>query len=62
MKDRAPQLPFTYSTNMVYGLKSKALDQSVSSIMAQNHREHCADKKMDENPFYPVHLNKDGKK
>lgn len=62
MKDRAPQLPFTYSTNMVYGLKSKALNQSVPAIMAENHREHCADMVMDKNPFYPVNLNKDGKK
>lgn len=62
MKDRPSQLPFTYSTNMVMGLKSNAINQSVSGIMAQNKREHCADMVMDKNPFYPVGLNKDGKK
>lgn len=62
MKDRPPQLPFTYDPNIVMGIKSNALKQSVPAIMAENHREHCADMVMDKNPFYPVHLTKDGKR
>lgn len=61
MKDRAPQMPFTYSPNIDMGIKSNALNQSVPGIMAQNKREHCAHEKMEGNPFAPVGLSKDGK-
>lgn len=61
MKDRAPQAPFTYSTNIVMGLKSNALNQSVAGIAAEGRKEHCADKSIPGNPFAPVGLSKDGK-
>jgi hypothetical protein len=61
MKDRAPQMPFTYSPNIDMGIKSNALNQSVPGIMAQNKREHCAQKQLSDNPFAPVGLDKNGK-
>ena len=61
MKDRAPQAPFTYSTNIVMGQKSNAINQSVQSIAAQVKKEHCAHKAMSDNPFAPVGLDKNGK-
>jgi hypothetical protein len=62
MKDRAPQMPFTYSSNIVMGIKSNAANQSVEAMMRENYHEHCAHEKITENPFYPVGLNKDGKR
>ena len=61
MKDRTPQMPFTYSPNIVMGQKSNAVNQSVQGIAAQGRKEHCAHKQMSGNPFAPVGLGKDGK-
>ncbi len=61
MKDRKPQAPFTYSTNIVMGQKSNAINPSVQGIAAEVKREHCAHKQIPANPFSPVGLSKDGK-